>query len=316
MKTPIVYVALQQFCEADDTPRRLLREAGCEVRENPFGRRLLRQEVSRLLAEAEAVIAGVEPYDAKVLAALPTLQCISRCGVGTESIDLEAARRRGIAVYTTPDEVTEPVAQLTVALILALARHLPQHLDAARAGRWEKHAGVLLSEWTIGLIGFGRIGRAVERLLRPFSPRILAADPALTSGDVPDAVQCVELAALLAQADVVSLHASRPVDAGPLLGRHELSAMKRGSYLVNTARGHLVEEAALVDALQSGHLAGAALDVFAEEPYTGPLARFPQVIATPHVASLTRASRAAMERRCAQNVVDWLSRIPCLDRRS
>jgi len=316
MSGKVVYVALQQFCETDERPRQLLMEAGFEVRQNTFGRRLRRAEMPEVLREADAVLAGVEPYDAELVHALPRLQCISRCGVGTDSIDLEAARRRGIAVYATPDEVTEPVAQLTVALMLALARHLPQHLDAARAGRWEKRTGVLLSEWTIGLIGFGRIGRSVERYLRPFGPRILAADPALRPGDTPETVKPVELAALLAQAEMVSLHASRPSDAGPLLGRRELAAMKRGSYFVNTARGHLVDEAALVDVLQSGHLAGAAIDVFTEEPYAGPLARLPQVLCTPHVASLTRGSRAAMERRCAQNVVEWGLSRPCPSQQS
>ena len=130
MKTPVVYVALQQFCEADAAPRQRLLEAGFEVRQNTLGRRLRREEVPTLLAQADAGIAGVEPYDAEVLAALPKLRCISRCGVGTDSIDVDAAQRRGIAVYTTPDEVTEPVAQLTVAMILALARNFPQHLAA------------------------------------------------------------------------------------------------------------------------------------------------------------------------------------------
>lgn len=308
MTKPIVYVALQQFCEADDHPRRVLLEAGVEVRQNTLGRRLRREEMTTLLQGANAVLAGVEPYDGETLAALPHLRCISRCGAGTDSIDLGAARRQGIAVYTTPEEVVEPVAQLTVALLLALARRLPQHLEAARAGRWEKHTGVLLSEWTVGLVGFGRIGRAVERFLRPFGPRLLVTDPALSPDDAPETVTRIELGALLAASDAVSLHASQPSDAGPLLGRQELALMKRGSYLVNTARGRLVDEAALYDALRSGHLAGAALDVFGEEPYTGPLAQLPQVICTPHVASLTRASRAAMERRCARNVLDWLAK--------
>jgi len=316
MKTPVVYVALQQFCEADAAPRQRLLEAGFEVRQNTLGRRLRREEVPTFLAQADAVIAGVEPYDAEVLAALSKLRCISRCGVGTDSIDVDAAQRRGIAVYTTPDEVTEPVAQLTVAMILALARNFPQHLAASRAGRWEKRTGVLLSEWTVGLIGFGRIGRAVARDLSPFGPRLLVTDPALSSGEAPDGVQRVELAALLAQADVVSLHASRPPHAGALLGRHELASMKPGSYLVNTARGHLVDDAALVEALQSGHLAGAAIDVFATEPYTGALSQMPQVLCTPHVATLTRASRAAMERRAAAHVVEWWTQASCLTPKS
>lgn len=304
----MVYVALQQFCETDDQPRRALLEGGVEVRENTLGRRLRREEMTTLLHGANAVLAGVESYDEEILAALPHLRCISRCGTGTDSIDLEAARRHEIAVYTTPEEVVEPVVQLTLAMILALARHLPWSLHEMREGRWQRRTGRLLSEWTIGVVGFGRIGRRLWHHLHPFGARVLVTDPVLKAGDVPEGVEHCELTSLLAQSDLVSLHVSRRPEQGPLLGRQELARMKPGSYVVNTSRGFLVDEAALYHALVSGHLAGAALDVFEHEPYTGPLTQLPQVICTPHIASLTVASRAAMERQCAQNVLDWLAR--------
>lgn len=308
MSKPLVYVALQQFCEADDQPRRALVDAGCEVRENTLGRRLRREEMADVLRDAQAVLAGVEPYDDAILEALPSLRCISRCGTGTDAIDVEVARRLGITVYTTPDEVVEPVAQLTMAMILALARSLPQYTAAFHQGQWKRFTGVLLAEWTVGLVGFGRIGRAVERHLRGFGPRVLVADPHLRAADLPPGVEMRALDRLLAEADLVSLHANRPKADGPLMGPREFARMKPGSYLVNTARGFLVDEPALYDAVISGRLAGAALDVFEQEPFTGPLTQLPQVLCTPHVASLTRASRAAMERRCAQNVLEWLAR--------
>ncbi len=308
MNHAVVYVALQQFCEYDERPRKLLLGAGFEVRQNALGRRLRQEDLLAMLQDADAVIAGVEPYRLELLEALPRLRCISRCGVGTDSIDLEAAQRLGIHVCTTGDEVIEPVAQMTVGMILALARNFPLHLEDSRRGLWKKHAGFLLSEWTIGLVGFGRIGRAVERLLRPFGSRILVADPAVKSADdLPGGVELRDLASLLSQADVVSLHASRPQQEGPLMSRQQLAQMKRGSYLVNTARGFLLDEAALLEALSSGHLAGAAIDVFEAEPYTGPLSQFPRVLCTPHVASLTRASRIAMEGRAAQQVIEWFA---------
>lgn len=300
-----VYVALQQFCESDDAPRKILREAGLRVTENRLGRRLKPEEMAGLLAEAEAVLAGVEPYDAELLEQLPKLRCISRCGAGTDSVDMEAARRRGVAVLTTPDEVAEPAAQLTLGMILALARGFPQSIRNFDAGRWSKQTGFLLSEWTVGLAGFGRIGRAVERLLRPMGPRVLVCDPFLPSGNLPPDVQPVTLGDLLAQSDLVSIHASRRPEEGALLGKQEIARMKQGSFLVNTARGYLVDERALEEGLSSGRLAGAALDVFEKEPYDGPLAKMPQVLCTPHVATLTRASRAAMELRCAQNVAEF-----------
>lgn len=303
MARPLIYVSLQQFCEQDDRPRRLLEGAGLEVRVNPLGRRLRREEMTALLRDADGILAGVEPYDSGILDALPRLRCISRCGVGTDAIDLEAARRRGITIYTTTDEVVEPVAQLTMAMILALARHIPQQLAEMRAGQWTKRIGALLSEWTIGLVGFGRIGRAVARYLWPFGPRLLAADPHVDARDLPEGVVLRPLPSLLAESHLVSLHASRRVTEGPLISRAEFALMPRGSYLVNTARGFLVDETVLYEALCSGALAGAALDVFQDEPCTSPLAQLPNVLCTPHIATLTNASRTAMEWRCAYNVV-------------
>ena len=310
MSRPRVYVALQHFCADDDRPRRLLLEAGCEVRQNTLGHRLTREEMAGELRDADAVIAGVEPYAASLLAALPRLRCISRCGIGTDAIDLDAAQRQGIAIYTSDEEVVEPVAQLTLAMLLALARNLPQHVTDARAGVWTKRTGALLSEWTIGLVGFGRIGRRVAQYVQPFAPRVLVADPRLTGADVPAPARWCDLPTLLRESDVVSLHAGRRREEGALIGREALAAMKQGGYLINTSRGFLVNEVALHEALVAGRLAGAALDVFEAEPYTGPLSRLPQVLCTPHVATLTRAASAAMETRCAKQVVEHLANAP------
>jgi len=302
---PTVFVALQQFCESDDRPLRLLREAGWNVRRNDLGRRLKAEEMLPLLQEADAVLAGVEPYDAQLLQALSRLKAISRCGVGTDSIDLEVARKLKIAVLSTAEEVVEPVAQMTLGLILALARQFPQHLRLMEQGIWKKLTGVLLSEWTIGLVGFGRIGQAVGRYLQPFGPRILVADPRLRADEVPAGITLCDLQRLLSESDLVSLHAGRVKEEGPLLGRPELFSMKAGSRLVNTARGYLVDERALEEALVSGRLSAAALDVFEQEPYQGRLRELPQVLCTPHVSTLTRASRSAMELRCAENVLQF-----------
>ena len=305
--TRTVYIALQQFAEQDERPLQLLHESGFAIQRNVLGRRLRKEEMAQHLREADAVLAGVEPYDAEILQALPRLRCISRCGIGTDSIDLKTAQQRKVAVLTTAEEVVQPVAEMTMAMLFALARNFPLHTDDFRNNRWKKRTGHLLSEWTIGLVGFGRIGREVERCLRPFHPRILVTDPALKGNEVPPTVVGCDLATLLKESDVVSLHASRRPEEGPLLGGPELERMKPGSRLINTARGYLVDEAALLEALKSGHLSGTALDVYSEEPYSGPLCRLPQVLLTPHVATLTKASRAAMELRSAQNVVRFFS---------
>ncbi len=306
MSAPRVYIALQSFCEWDDQPLDLLREAGIEIRRNTLGRRLRREEVAAALGDSDAVLAGVEPYDAQILCALPHLRCISRCGVGTDSIDLEAARSRKVAVLTTAEEAAEPVAQLTAAMILALARNIPQHVREMAVGEWKKQTGHLLSEWKIGLVGFGRIGQAVERCLRPFGPAVLVHDPQMDASKLPPGIRACILEELLGESDLVSLHAARRAEQGVLLGAPEIARMKRGSRLVNTARGYLLDEKALAAALESGHLSAAALDVFQEEPYTGPLGRLPQVLLTPHVATLTESSRAAMELRAVRNLLEFL----------
>lgn len=305
MTAPRVYIALQQFCERGTGPLDLLKEAGIQVQRNDLGRRLRHEEVVAALGQSDAVVAGVEPYDAQILSSLPRLRCISRCGVGTDSIDLEAARSRNVAVLTTAEEVTEPTAQMTAAMILALARNIPQHVLEMGSGEWKKRTGHLLSEWRVGLVGFGRIGQEVERCLRPFRPKILVHDPQLDRSKLPPGARACGLDELLAESDLVSLHAARRAEQGVLIGAAEIARMKPGSRLVNTARGYLVDEKALAAALESGLLSGAALDVFCEEPYTGPLRRLPQVLLTPHVATLTDASRASMELGAVRNLLEF-----------
>lgn len=300
-----VFVALSQFCETDDAPRRRLLEAGYEVRQNISGRRLKYEEIVSAAENADAVIAGVEPYDAAILEELPKLQCISRCGVGTDAIDLDAAKRHRIAVLTTPDEVAEPAAQLTVAMMLALCRNIQRYAAEMPQGIWCRREGRLLSEWTIGLVGFGRIGRRVAKYLGAFGAKILISDPAVHREDIPDGIELREFPHLLGESDLISLHANRRSEEGPLMDASAFAQMRQGSCLVNTARGYLVDEKALCAALQSGQLAGAALDVYSHEPYSGALLGFPQVLCTPHVATLTNASRRAMELRAVENVIHF-----------
>ncbi|MBI2870178.1 MAG: phosphoglycerate dehydrogenase [Candidatus Omnitrophica bacterium] len=304
---PTVVVALQQFCSGDPAPLNLLKHAGIAVRLNDLGRRMQPEDLKGRLAGADAVIAGVETYPAALLKSLPRLKLISRCGVGTDAIDLEACRRLGIEVRTTPEETVTPVAEMTVAMILALARNLPLHITESNSGQWKKRMGHLLSEWTIGIVGLGRIGRAVAHLLSGFGPRIIAVDPLLQPAGCPAYVEISLWGDLLRQADCVSLHVSRRPEEGPLLGPNEFREMKKGACLVNTARGFLIDEHALEESLRTGHIAGAALDVFASEPYQGPLSKHPNCILTPHVSTLTKSSRMAMELKAAQHVVDFFS---------
>ena len=225
------------------------------------------------------------------------LRVIARYGAGVDRVDLAAAQARGIIVTNTPGANAAAVAELAIGLMLALARHITLANATTRRGEWRRYAGISLQGKTVGLLGFGAIGREVARRLSGFDCQLLAHDPYVTAADA--ASLGVELAArdkLLATADMLSLHVPVSPDTYGLVDADFLSAMKRGAYLINTARGELIDEDALIAALASGQIAGAALDVFSMEPPPGdhPLFDFPQVIATPHMGAGTDGAANAM----------------------
>ena len=303
----LILVSLSTFAAVDEHPLSMLKASGFPFRLHGSGRRITAEELLREGADATVVVAGVEPYDAATLAGLPELRCISRCGVGVDSIDLVTARERGIVVANTPDIPTQAVAELALTMFLTLSRNLRPQANSMGARRWERLSAHLLAGRTIGLLGLGRIGRRVAELCRAFDARVVAHDP---KGDPIAAetlgVELVGKEELLEQADIVSLHASGSGADEVLIGAPELGAMKPGAVLVNLARGEMVDEEALVGALQTGRLAGAGLDVFHEEPYSGPLCDFDQVILTPHCATGTLETRSAMERQCVENALAFL----------
>ncbi|GEJ57391.1 NAD(P)-dependent oxidoreductase [Anaeromyxobacter diazotrophicus] len=264
----------------------------------------------RLLAEAREAAALVVTYldrvDAALLEALPRLRHVASYGVGLNHVDLAACRARGVVVTNTPDVVTDATADLTLALLLAAARRVAEGDRVVRAGGWTTvdpgwMLGTEVTGKTLGIVGFGRIGQAVARRAAGFSLRILYAAPREVA--FPGAER-VELDALLARSDFVSLNVPLTPGTENLLSRERLFAMKRGAILVNTARGAVVDEAALAEALASGHLAAAGLDVFRDEP------RVPQAllarenaVLTPHLGSGTRETRAAMTRMVLADVL-------------
>jgi phosphoglycerate dehydrogenase-like enzyme len=290
-----------------DTGRRLA-AAGHALRLAPARARRSPAELVELLDGVVAAIVSTDPFDAEVLAAAPRLRVIARVGVGTDSIDLEAAARHGVAVCTTPGANTETTADHTLALMLAALRRLPAHDRAVRAGGWERTGPALAGELegaTVGLVGYGAIGRAVRRRLAGFGARVLACDPAGADDDV----ELVGLERLLRASDVVSLHAPLTGATRGLLDRERLALLRPHAVLVNTARGGLVDEDALADALARGALRAAALDVFAHEP-PGPRARLlalPNVLVTPHVAGLSERSVQEMTRRATDAVLAVLA---------
>ena len=300
-----ILIGPSMFAAEDPTPLQRLVQAGCEIVANPFKRKLTKDELLGLLDEKTAgLVAGLEPLDREVLER-SKLRVISRCGSGISNVDLVAAQELGIAVCSTPDAPTAAVAELTLGAMLSLLRMIPEMDRELHQGRWSKKIGGQLEGKTIAIIGMGRIGRHLASLLIPFNVTLLGVDPFLLEPlPSPRAISLVPLATALGQADILSLHCS---GEGCVLGPTELSAVKPGAFLLNAARGGLIDEGALIGALEAGRVAGAWLDTFEREPYTGPLTRFPQVILTPHVGSYTRECRRRMELEAVENLLSALA---------
>ncbi len=234
------------------------------------------------------------------------LKLIIRAGVGLDNIDVDAAKEHGIEVKNTPKASSISVAELALAHMLALARSLPQATQSLREGKWEKKAfkGIELHGKTLGVIGIGRIGREVAKRALCFGMRVIAYDKYITESPLPE-VTMVSLEELLRESDFITLHIP-PDPAGPVIGKAEIEKMKDGAYLINCARGGVVDEEALLEALDSGKLAGAGLDVFAEEPPTDErLLKHPKVTLTPHIGAQTKEAQARVGEEVAEIVISF-----------
>ncbi len=306
---PEILISTTSFGAEDDRPLRLLEERGFRYRVNPHGRRLTAAEVKMLLREADGMIAGTEPLSAEVLQAAERLRVISRCGTGVDNVDLAEAEARGIAVLTTTEAATNAVAELVLAGILALLRHLPSLDRRCKTREWKREMGRRLEGRCVGIVGLGRIGKRVARLLTAFGARVIAHDVREDQGFASAyGIEFVSLETLLKGAEIVTLHVGLGPETRRLIGPEQLRMMRPGALLINCARGDLVDEKALADSLQSGHLGGAFLDTFSEEPYAGPLLDLPGVLVTPHIGSYTIESRVAMEIEAAQNLIRFFER--------
>jgi phosphoglycerate dehydrogenase-like enzyme len=284
---------------------RRLEQAGFEVVRNPLGRHYTESELIDALPGVFATLAGGEPYTERVFAAAPDLRMVARFGVGYDMIDVPAATRHGVAIAMAFGANHEAVADFTLALMLGLSTSLLGHHQRAKSGGWG--CGFHAAFWgaTVGIVGLGRIGRAVARRCRGFEMRVLAhdiqPDPAYARAH---SIELVPLDALLRESDFVTIHAPHTKATENLIGRRELAQMKPSAYLVNTARGALVDEDALHEALAAGRIAGAGLDVFKREPPTGsPLLALDNVLLTPHAAGMDVTAEAAMANRCIDSIL-------------
>lgn len=302
-----IVIATRSFGSTSPEPWNILEAGDCDVVQLDVGD-LTDEHFEQALQDADGLIVGNRPVGEDYLAVAPKLKIISMHGVGVDHIDLAAAQRRGVVVANCPGANANSVADLTFGLMIAVSRPIIGSNAALKQGEWGRHVGVEVWQKTLGLVGLGRIGWAVARRAQGFDMTVKVYDPFITEEDLAgiDAVQ-TDLADLLQTSDYVSLHAPLTDNTRSLINAETLRLMKPTAYLINTARGDLVDERALYAALEDGTIAGAALDVLVEEPPTDlTLVQHPKLVATPHIGAHSRESITNVSVLSAKNVVHTL----------
>jgi D-3-phosphoglycerate dehydrogenase len=281
----------------------VIRSSGIEVKLNPFKTRLTEDQVIELLgADSVGLIAGLESLNSRVLRSATALKVIARVGTGLDSVDLGEAAKLGIKVLNTPDAPTSAVAELTLGHILGLLRNIAKADRQIRDNKWQGQMGSLLETKTVGVVGFGRIGQRVAKLVASFGAKVIVSDP---YADTTEYENCV-LDELCQRVDVLTLHLPYVEKTHNLIGSRQFQLMKKGSFVINVSRGGLIDEIALLQALESEHIAGAALDCFEQEPYFGPLSKLENVQMTAHMGTYARETRDQMEREASLLLVKAL----------
>lgn len=293
-----VLIGPSVFADKEIKPLDIMREKGYEIVENPYRRKYTKKELMELLPGIEGLIAGLEPLDREVLEH-SSLRVISRCGSGMSNVDLQAAQSLGIKVVNTPQAPVNSVAELTVGCMITLLRGVISANNDLREKKWSKFIGRQLGCMTVGVVGFGNIGRRVAHLLAAFGSRVLAVDPRYKSDD--GGIPSVTLEEVLRIADILTIHCSGDKC---LFGEHEFEMMKPGMFILNAARGTVIDENALKNAIDKKIVAGAWIDTFSKEPYDGVLCGIDGVILTPHIGSYTYECRRDMEMQCVMNLVN------------
>lgn len=288
-----VAITPRSFRQTPGEHHDLLGDSSLEVRFPEQDRPLEETELIELVQGCAGLIVGVDPVTERVIEAGP-LRVVVKYGAGTDNIDLRAAERRGVKVSATPGANARSVAELTIALLFALARNIVEHDRSVRAGSWSRRGAIELAGKRLGVVGYGAVGREVARLGTCLGMEVVAHDPFVEHADV----ELVGLDDLLTSSDAVSLHVPLDDSTHGMIGAEALARMRSGALLVNTARGGLVDEQALADSLAEGRLGGAALDAFVDEPPTGsPLLELENVVLSPHAGAATAeaARRSALQ---------------------
>jgi len=305
-----VLITPRSFAMWDREPLQLLEKSALKIVHNPHQKPLTEDEMLDFVPEMDALLVGIDPVSTKVLHAAPRLKVISKYGSGLDNIDLATATEKGIVVTYTPGANSEAVADFSIGLMLACGRLIVEAHNSVRAGRWERFLGVDLYKKTLGVIGTGRIGRAVARRARGFDMKVLAytRTPDLAWAE-HSGVNYVDLDTLLEQSDFVSVNIALTEQTRGLIDAEKLKIMKPTAVIVNTARGGIVEEEALADALEQGLIFGAALDVYTEEPLRSKrLLAQERLVTTPHISAYSRGALLEMGMMAAGNLIRVLNK--------
>ncbi len=303
-----VLISPSSFGEISNNPLLLLQQNGYSIVQNPYSRKLTEAEVVELGKDCVGIIAGLEPLNSRVIDRLPNLKCISRVGVGMENVDIEYANIKGIKVVNTPEGPTRAVAELTVGMIFSLLRRIPQADANMKKMIWKKETGNLLFGKKIGIVGLGRIGKLVAEMFRSLGNTVIGCDL------YPDnkwaeknQVQLLDFKQVMQEADILTLHVPGSSDKKPIITKTELEYCKKSSIIINITRGGVIDELALYDSLTKGKIKAAAIDVFEDEPYKGPLTQLDNVLLTPHIGSYASEGKLQMEIDSVKNLIKALN---------
>ena len=304
-----VLITTVPFGEKNSFPLEQLEDAGIEYLINPLGRKLKEEELAEMVADFDVIIAGTEPITSLVMDRAKNLKLISRVGIGLDSVDLLAAKERNIKVSYTPDAPSPAVAELTIGLMITLLRSVHLSNLQLHKGEWKRYFGRRLANTTIGVIGLGRIGTRVLNRLSAFgTPRLLVND-ILPNPDLNRLfkLEWVTKEQIYQESDIVTLHVPLTLKTKNMITEEQLKMMKSDAIIINTSRGGIINENDLYHVMASGHLSGAAIDVFDHEPYSGNLAKLENCLLTAHMGSMSIDCRTRMEIEATEEAIRFLT---------
>jgi D-3-phosphoglycerate dehydrogenase / 2-oxoglutarate reductase len=305
-----VLITTIPFADKDRLPLELLENANIDYLINPLNKKLTEDELAEIITDFDVIIAGTEMISSKVMDRAKNLKMISRVGIGLDSVDLVSAKERGISVSYTPDAPSVAVAELTIGLIFSLLRSIHISNNQLHEGKWHRFFGRRLSEVTLGIIGLGRIGGRVLRRTKPFgTPRLLVndIDHSKRSELLDFKLDWVSKEKIYEEADIITIHTPLTGATKNMVKKEQLLKMKKDAIIINTARGGIINEQDLYEVMKSGHLTGAAIDVFEKEPYDGNLSEIERCILTAHMGSMSDDCRTRMEIEATEEAVRFLT---------